>query len=495
MSGAPTDRGQPGPGSAGAGQPGPGPAGAGQSGPGPAGAGQPGPGSAGAGLLVEGAAAIATLAGGLRRGSAQADAAGLRGGGGGGGGGLPAVAVWDGRILAVGPQSEVIRQIEASGYALEAFARLDAAGGLVTPGLIDAHTHLVFAGTRESEWQMRSHGAGYLEVLASGGGILSTVAATRAASDEDLLAGARRRLDEMLANGTTTAEAKSGYGLDVATELRQLDVIGRLDREGPVQLVPTYLGAHAVPAEFRDRSAAGAPTAIGAARPGGTDRYVAHIVREQLPAVARQGIARFCDVFCEAGVFSADQSRLILRAAAEHGLRLRLHADELQLSGGAELAAELGCVSADHLAAPSDEGVAALARAASDGHPVVATLLPATSWFLGKHHFAPARRFIEAGIPVALATDLNPGTSPTLSLPLVMSIACLEMGLTPAEALVAVTINAAHSIGLGSEIGSIEPGKQADLVVWDVPSLDQIPYWLGARRVRAVIKRGRVVFE
>ncbi|HEX7611547.1 MAG TPA: imidazolonepropionase [Candidatus Limnocylindrales bacterium] len=450
--------------------------------------GQPGAGPAAAGLLVEGAAAVATLAGGLRRGSTQADAAEMRGG-------SWAVACWDGRILAAGPQPEVIRQIEAAGHSLDAFVRLDAAGGLVTPGLIDAHTHLVFAGTREAEWQLRSRGAGYLEVLESGGGILSTVAATRAASDDDLLAGARRRLDEMLANGTTTAEAKSGYGLDVATELRELDVIGRLDREGPVQLVPTYLGAHAVPAEFRDRSAVAASAAIGAAGPGGADRYVAHVIAEQLPAVARQGIARFCDVFCETGVFSADQSRLILRAAAEYDLRLRIHADELHPSGGAELAAELGCVSADHLAAPSDEGVAALARAAADGHPVVATLLPATSWFLGKHHFAPARRYIDAGIPVALATDLNPGTSPTLSLPLVMSIACLEMGLTPAETLAAVTINAAHSLGLGSEIGSIEPGKQADLVVWNVPSVEQLPYWLGARLARTVIKRGRVVLE
>jgi imidazolonepropionase len=434
--------------------------------------GSPGP----PGLLIEGASSVATLAGGLRRGSAQADAAELRGG-------SLAVACWGGRILAAGPQPEVIRQIEAAGHPLDAFARLDAAGGLVTPGLIDAHTHLVFAGTRESEWQMHSRGAGYLEVLESGGGILSTVAATRAVSDEDLLSGGRRRLDEMLANGTTTAEAKSGYGLDVATELRQLDVIGRLNREGPVQLVPTFLGAHAVPVEFRDR-------------PEGTGAYVANVIAEQLPAVARQGIARFCDVFCETGVFSADQSRLILRAAADHGLALRLHADELLPSGGAELAAELGCVSADHLAAPSDEGVAALARAAAEsGSHVVATLLPATSWFLGKHHFAPARRFIDAGIPVALATDLNPGTSPTLSLPLVMSIARLEMGLTPAEALAAVTINAAHSLSLGAEIGSIEPGKQADLVVWDVHSVDQLPYWLGARLARVVIKRGRPVFE
>lgn len=426
-----------------------------------------------AGMLIEGAAAVATLAGGLRRGSSQGDVAIVAG--------ATAVAAWGDRLIAVGSAADVERQIEAGGYPLEAFARLDAAGGLITPGLIDAHTHLVFAGTREGEWQMRARGAGYLEILAAGGGILSTVAATRAASEEDLLAGARARLDEMLANGTTTAEAKSGYGLDTRTELRQLEVIGRLDREGPVQLVPTYLGAHAVAPEFR-------------ARPDAADAYVADVIGEQLPAVARQGIARFCDVFCEKGVFDPRQTTRILEEARAHGLALRVHADELVPSGGAEVAAALGCLSADHLAAPSDEGVAALARAADAGEPVFATLLPATSWFLGAHHFAPARRFIDAGIPVALATDLNPGTSPTMSLPLVMSIACLEMGLTPAEALVAVTINAAHSIGLGAAVGSIEAGRQADLVVWDVPAIDQMPYWLGGRLVRSVVKRGRLVF-
>jgi imidazolonepropionase len=427
------------------------------------------------GLLIEGAGSVATLAGGLRHGTAQADAAALTGTG-------LAVAAWRSRILAVGSRDDVHRQIAADGYPLEAFDRLDAAGGLITPGLIDAHTHLVFAGTREGEWQMRTHGAGYLEILAAGGGILSTVAATRAASDEELLAGARRRLAEMLANGTTTAEAKSGYGLDVATELRLLEVIGRLGGEGPVQLVPTFLGAHAVPAEYRDR-------------PDGTDSYVASVVDDQLPAVARQGIARFCDVFCETGVFDARQTSRILRAAAGHGLARRIHADELAPSGGAELAAEMGCLSADHLAAVSEEGIAALARVADSGHPVVATLLPATSWFLGQHHFAPARRFVDAGIPVALATDLNPGTSPTVSLPLVMSIACVEMGLTPAEALAAVTINAAHSLGLGSEIGSIEPGKQADLVIWEVSTLEQIPYWLGSNRIRTVVKGGATVLS
>jgi imidazolonepropionase len=425
------------------------------------------------GLLIENAASIATLAGGLRRGSAQGDAAVIAG---------PdvAVAAWHGVIVAIGPTPEVLGRLEAEGRPLDAFERVDACGGLVTPGLVDAHTHLVFAGTREGEWPMRRQGAGYLEILAAGGGILSTVAATRAATADELAAGARRRLDEMLANGTTTAEAKSGYGLDVETELRSLEVIGRLDREGPISLVPTFMGAHAVPAEFRGR-------------PDATDAYVASVVGEQIPAVAAQGIARFVDVFCEAGVFDQEQTRRILDAARGVGLKLRIHADELGESGGAELAAETGCLSADHLAAPSEDGIAALAWAAETGRPVVATLLPATSWFLGKHHFAPARRFIEAGVPVALATDQNPGSSPTVALPFVMAVACLELGLTAAEALVGVTINAAHSLGLGAVIGSIEPGKRADLVVWDVPALEQIPYWLGSNRVRVVVKDGSVV--
>ena len=220
-----------------------------------------------------------------------------------------------------------------------------------------------------------------------------------------------------------------------------------------------------------------------------------HVLEEQLPGVAAQGRARFCDVFCEDGVFTADQSRRILTAAAALGLASRLHADELHPSGGAELAAELGALSADHLAAPSEAGIEALAEAAGSAHPVVATLLPATTWFLMSGHYAPARRLIEAGVPVALATDFNPGTSPTTSLPLVMTVACLALKLTPAEALAAVTINAAHALGLGDEIGSIEPGKQADLVVWRVPTSTQIPYWPGADLVQAVVKRGRVVHE
>jgi imidazolonepropionase len=434
------------------------------------------------GLLVIGASEIVTMAGGLRHGPTQGQCAVLAAAevGGPGAPDAPVVACWDGRIAAVGPRSAVEGELEAQGLPLTRFTRLDAAGGTVTPGLVDAHTHLLFAGTRENELLLRQRGAGYLEILAGGGGILSTVAATRAADDATLTAHGRRWLGEMLSHGTTTIEAKSGYGLDLPTELRLLEVAYQLGREGPVDIVPTFLGAHAVPAEFR-------------ARPEGTEAYVRSVIEEQIPGVAAQGRARFCDVFCEEGVFTVDQSRRILEAAAAYGMEPRLHADELAPSGGAELAAELGAASADHLATPSDAGVAALAKAAHSDRPVVATLLPATTWFLMSRHVAPARRFIEAGVPVAIGTDFNPGTSPTANLPLAMTVACLSLGLTPAEALAAVTINAAHALALGDEIGSIEPGKQADLVVWGVPTADQIPYWPGADLARDVIKRGHVV--
>jgi len=434
------------------------------------------------GLLVHNASEIATLAGGLRRGPTQGDPAVLAAGAAGGPGSpvAPVVACWDGRILAVGPRDQVESTVEAEGYPLARFARLDAGGGVVTPGLVDPHTHLLFAGTREDELLLRQRGAGYLEILAAGGGILATVAATRAASAEQLTAHGRRWLDEMLAHGVTTIEAKSGYGLDLATELRLLEVSHGLGQAGPIEVMPTYLGAHAVPPEFR-------------ARPDGTEAFVRHVIEEQLPGIAAQGRARSCDVFCEEGVFSADQSRRILRAAEAYGMAPRLHADELAPSGGAELAAEIGALSADHLAAPSDAGIDALAAAAEGGHPVVATLLPATTWFLMTDHYAPARRLVDAGVPVALGTDFNPGTSPTASLPFVLSVACLQLRLTPAEALAAVTINAAHAIGRGDDLGSLEPGRQADLVVWRVPSVAQLPYWIAADLVDTVVKRGRIV--
>jgi imidazolonepropionase len=436
------------------------------------------------GLLVHGPAEIATMAGGLRRGASQGDAALLSSGGTGeddGDNGL-VIASWEGRFVAVGTARDVERSLDAQGYPLARFARLDARGGLVTPGLVDPHTHLLFAGTREAELLLRQRGAKYLDILAAGGGILSTVAATREASSDALQAHGRRWLDEMLAHGVTTVEAKSGYGLDVATELRLLEVADRLGREGPVDVVPSFLGAHAVPREFRMQT-------------DGTEAYTRHVIEQQLPAVAAAGHAVFCDVFCEEGVFSVDQSRRILVAGRSMGLELRLHADEVHPSGGAELAAELGALSADHLAAPSEAGIEALAAAAERDRPVVATLLPATTWFLMSDHYAPARTLIERGVPVALASDFNPGTSPTSNLALVMTVACLALRLTPAEALAAVTVNAAHALGLGEEIGSIEAGRAADLVIWRVPRVDQVPYWPGADLVRTVVKRGRIVFE
>ena len=436
------------------------------------------------GLLIIGAAEVVTLAGGVRMGPTQGDVGRLSASDAGGPDApdAPVVACWEGRIAAVGPRAALETALEAQGYPLGRFARLDAAGGTITPGLIDPHTHLLFAGSREGELLLRQRGAGYLEILAAGGGILSTVAATRAASSDALLAHGRRWLDEMLGHGVTTIEAKSGYGLDLETEIRLLEVAHRLGVEGPIDVVPTFLGAHAVPAEFRSR-------------PGGTEAYVRSVIEDQLPGVAAHGRARFCDVFCEVGVFTDDQSRRILQAAAGYGLVPRLHADELAPSGGAELAAEIGAASADHLATPSAAGIDALAQAALDGRAVVATVLPVTTWFLMKDHGAPARTFIERGIPVALGTDFNPGTSPTASLPLAMTVACLELGLTPDEALSAVTINAARALGLEEEIGSLEPGKSADLVIWRVPTSTQIPYWPAADLVRTVIKRGRVVLE
>jgi len=435
------------------------------------------------GLLVEGAAEIATLAGGIRRGAGQDDPAVLAGPGvGAGSDGGQVIAIWEGRILAIGARAELEPALEGGGYPMSRFARLDALGGTVTPGLIDPHTHLLFAGSREGELVLRQRGAGYLEILAAGGGILSTVAATREATTDALEEHGRRWLGEMLAHGTTTIEAKSGYGLDLATELRLIDVAHRLGVAGPVDVLPTWLGAHAVPAEYRSR-------------PDGTEAYVRHCIEEQLPGVAAQGRARFADVFCERGVFSPDQSRRILEAAGRYGMLPRLHADEIAPSGGAELAAEIGALSADHLAAPSPKGIDALARAATMGQPVVATLLPATTWFLMHDDFAPARTLIERGIPVALATDFNPGTSPTPSLLHVLTVACLELKMTPSEALAAVTINAAHALGQGDEIGSIEAGKAADLVIWRVPTHRQLPYWPAADLVRTVVKRGRIVVD
>jgi imidazolonepropionase len=391
----------------------------------------------------------------------------------------PSVAAYQGRIVATGPLPEVEARLAELGVAGNAIERIDAKGGTVTPGLIDPHTHLLFAGTRHAEVELRQRGHSYLEILAAGGGILQTVRMTRAASDEALLDHGRHWLAEMLSHGVTTAEVKSGYGLDTASELRLLALYGRLADEGPVELVPTFLGAHAVGPEFRDR-------------PDAARAYIDSVINEQLPAVADQGIALSCDVFCEPSVFSVDDSRRLLNRATELGLEARLHADQIATGRGSELAVEVGALSADHLGAISDSGIEALASAAQAGRPVVATLLPVSAFYLDEAHSAPARKLIDAGVPVALGTDFNPGTSPAPNAQLAMAFAIHRLRMTAAEALTALTINAAAALGIADSHGSLEPGKHSDLVVWQPDSHALLPYWLGADLVRTVIKRGRV---
>jgi len=435
------------------------------------------PGPPDRGLLVTGAAEVVTLAGGLRRGPGQAEPAVAPPG--------TAVACLDGLIVAVAAEREardaLADALERSGRRADEIDRLAVDGATITPGLVDPHTHLLFGGSREDEVALRARGASYLEILAGGGGILSTVRATRAATDPSLLAHGRRWLTKMLRAGTTTIEAKSGYGLDARTELRLLAVAGRLAAEGPLDVVPTFLGAHAVPAEVREAHP-GDPAAAAEA-------YTAIVIEQQLPAVAAQGIARSCDVFCEEGVFGVGQARRILLAARALGLAVRLHADELAPSGGAELGAELGALSVDHLGAPSQAGIAALAGAAETGRPVVAVLLPTVPWFLGLAVREPARALVEAGVPIALGTDFNPGTSPVTSLPLVMAHAVVGLGMAPAEALAATTVNAAAALGLADR-GALAPGLRADLVAWDVPTFGQIPYWVGGDLARTVVIGG-----
>jgi imidazolonepropionase len=390
-----------------------------------------------------------------RRGALMAEPVVLAGG---------ALVARDGRIDWVGPDAELPPLPPGAEV-------LDAAGKVVLPGLIDSHTHLVFAGSREDEFEQRLRGHSYQEIAAAGGGINATVRAVRRASPDELKALARRRLDRLLGFGVTTVEVKSGYGLDLADEVKCLEVIAALGAEGPLELVPTFLGAHAVPPEFREDQAG----------------YVRLLTDEMLPEVARRGLAEFCDVFCEAGVFSLAESERVLGRARELGLRLKLHADELTPLGGAELAGRLAAVSADHLLCITDRGIDALAEAGT-----VATLLPGTAFFLGVD-YAPARRLIERGLAVALASDCNPGTCPTENLPLVGAMACTQMKMLPAEAVTALTLNAAAAVGRSDRLGSLEVGKQADLVICDVPDYRQLFYHFGVGHVWRVVKRGRVV--
>lgn len=378
------------------------------------------------------------------------------------------LAVRDGKIAAVGtgePDSSLIG---------ENTEKYDAKQRLVTPGLVDSHTHLVHGGSRENEFSMKLNGVSYLDILAAGGGILSTVRATRAASEEELYEKAKKSLDTMLIHGTTTVEAKSGYGLDTENELKQLRVAKQLHENHAVDLVSTFMGAHAVPTEYKENPEA----------------FVDLLVGEMIPKVAEEKLAEFCDVFCEHGVFSVEQTERILNTAKEQGFKIKIHADEIVSLGGAELSARVGAHSAEHLMAASEEGITQMA----ESH-VIANLLPGTTFSLMKDSYADARKMIRAGLAVALSTDYNPGSCPTENIQLIMQLGCLAMKMTPIEVLNAVTVNAAHSLGRGDRIGSFAPGKHADIVIFDAPNIDYIFYHFGINHTAAVFKNGKLAAE
>jgi imidazolonepropionase len=377
-----------------------------------------------------------------------------------------ALAVAAGRIVFAGPDCELEREV-----ALSPDTRvIDARRWSVVPGFVDAHTHALFAGDRREELRRRLAGESYASIAASGGGIIATVAATRRASEDVLVEGARARLDEMLACGTTTCEIKSGYGLDLESELKMLRAIRRVDSEHPIDVVPTFMGAHEVPVEYRSRRS----------------EYVSLVVDEMIPAVASAGLAKWCDVFCEAGVFTPEESARILRAGRHAGLQSRIHADELGATGGSHVAADVGARSADHLIFVPASGIEAMARA-----NVTATLLPTAAFYLKLGRFAPARNLIEAGVPVALATDVNPGGGFSPSMPFAMTLATFSMSMTFEEALVAATINAAWSLDRADDVGSLEPGKLADAVIVRGDAIDLIR--VGAASIAGVLKRGKSV--
>lgn len=424
-------------------------------------------------LIIHSASQLITIAGDApKRGESQGDLGIIENG---------ALAIRDGEIVAVGASDE-IRALATNETKL-----IDARGRIVLPGFVDAHTHVVFAGDRAQEFEMRLRGASYLELLKAGGGIMNTVRATRAASLEQIIAETRARLDRMLAYGTTTVEAKTGYGLDTATELKMLQAIYELDATHPLDLIPTFIGAHAIPEEFRGRA----------------DEFVDLVVDEMLPAAKTADDRRqttkpssavlrppslFCDVFCDDGAFDLTQSRKILERARELGFPLKIHADEFANLGGAALAAELGAVSADHLMVTRREEMKLMAEA-----NVIAVLLPGTTFGLGKHDFANGRAFIEENVPVALGSDMNPGTSWCESMPMAMAIATRYEKLTTAEAIVAATLNAAYASGVGERVGSLQVGKQADVLIADVPDYRYLAYRYGTNPLRMTLKRGRVV--
>ena len=377
-----------------------------------------------------------------------------------------AVLVEGDRIAAVDDDHALRRSARAAEI-------VDCEGGLLTPGFVDSHTHAIFGRARYEEQELRATVVPYMEIARRGGGIHASVRDLRSRSEDDLLNLAEPRLRALAAHGVTTVEVKSGYGLTLDDELKVLRVIARLAAALPMRIRATWLGAHEIPLEFRERA-------------NGRREYIELLVNEMLPVIAREKLASYADVFCEPGVFTVDESREILGAARASGLQLKLHADELTPGGGAELAGELGALSADHLAAVSDAGIAALARAGT-----VATLLPGTMLFLGKRDHAPARRLIEQGVPVALATDFNPGTSPTTNFPLILTLGVSQLHLSASEAMVAGTVNGAGALGLSERVGQLAAGFSADLALWEVEDVRELPYWYGAGRCRASWVRGK----
>jgi len=351
---------------------------------------------------------------------------------------------------------------------------IDATGKVVMPGLIDSPTPLAFAGSRQHEFEQRTQGLSYLEIAERGGGILSTVEATRKASFQELYSLGKKRLDRMLSKGVTTIEAKSGYGLSIRDELKILEVMKALQRDHPIDIVPTFLGAHAIPKEFKNDR----------------ERYVELLIEEMIPRVAQEGLAEFCDVFCEEKAFSLEESRKILERGKEYGLKPKIHADQLSPGGGAELAAEVGAFSADHLEYISQTGMERMAE-----KNVTAVLLPGASFFLSMQRYPPAREMIEKGLAVSLATDLNPGSSMTESLSLMMTMGCTQFKMIPKEVIQATTIHAARSMGRENEIGSLDIGKKADVLVLDIPNYRYLPYHFGVDHIEYVVKKGRIVYQ
>ena len=371
----------------------------------------------------------------------------------------------NGQIESVGPSAEIEKDIGDAEI-------VDAGGRIMMPGFVDAHTHLVFAGNRFDDFERRAQGESYEQIAQAGGGIWSTVGKTRAASEADLLTQARKHANWFLRCGTTTVETKSGYGLTIEDEFKILRVVRQLNEQVPLQIVPTFLGAHAVP------------------RAMSVQEYVELVIHEMLPRVAAENLAEFCDVFCERGYFEIDQSREILSAAKKHGLKLRGHVDQLTNSGGAKLMAELGATTADHLEQTDDQGIVALRKA-----KVQPVLVPGSVYALGLSRYPRAREMIEAGLAVVLATDFNPGSSPTPSMPMVLSLACTQMKISPAEAITASTINAAYSLNRGGKIGSLEPGKLANFAIFDCEDYRELAYWFGFSQTHSVYVRGECTLK